>query len=347
MSDIIIRESESKERWEQFLMSVSRPPFLQSWNMKQLHEKVGEDPYLFEILKGDDLIGVAFATLVKAKRGTYLFMPYGPVFRRDEWKHLNEFTTYVKDFGKKLNADFLRSSPFIMNSPENKELYHSIGWKDAPIHMLAENIWWMDISGTEDELMKGMRKTMRNLVRRASKDGVVIKKSTSDESVQAFIDIHQETVQRHGFVPYTDDYFRAQVRAFATDGQVEVFIGEYENKPISAAIMMYYGDMASYHHGASLSEYNRIPASYLIQWEAIKEAKERGCTQYNFWGIVPESKQVSTFLKRKHPWIGLSKFKMGFGGSQLDLLHCQDYPLSWKYTMTKVIETARRIKRGY
>ncbi|GAI33015.1 unnamed protein product, partial [marine sediment metagenome] len=36
------------------------------------------------------------------------------------------------------------------------------------------------------------------------------------------------------------------------------------------------------------------PASYLLQWEAIKEAKNRGCKLYNFWGIAEiESKKTS------------------------------------------------------
>lgn len=347
MSKIQIDEQIERDEWEAFLLSLPCPPFLQSWNMRELHSAIGENSLAAGIRVDGRLAGLAFVVEVQAKRGNYLYLPYGPVFERSGWDALPALTAYLKRKGSKIRADFIRSSPFIADSQEYRSLYRRCGYRPAPIHMLAEHIWWLDITPNEDVLLKGMRKTMRNLIRRCDRDGVQIRMETSDEAVNVFSQIHQDTVQRHGFVPYHDEYFMAQVRAFRGDGQVAVFIAEHEGTPISAAIMMFYGDMASYHHGASLSEYGKIPASYGIQWAAIQEAKRRGCSRYNFWGVVPEEKQLSPFLKRKHPWIGISKFKTGFGGSQFDLLHCQDYPLTLKYQMTRVIETARRIKRGH
>ena len=45
---------------------------------------------------------------------------------------------------------------------------------------------------------------------------------------------------------------------------------------------MYYGDEGAYHHGG-FAPNKQNSASYLIQWEAIKEAKRWNMSAYNFW----------------------------------------------------------------
>jgi lipid II:glycine glycyltransferase (peptidoglycan interpeptide bridge formation enzyme) len=345
--DVEITQAVGREEWENFLLSLESPPFLQSWSMRDLHSALGDEPLSFVAREGGEIVGVAFAAVVRARRGTYLYLPYGPVFAPGRWSHLPPLTQALAEEAGRQRVDFLRSSPFLGDSLEHRQWYAAAGWRPAPIHMLAEHIWWLDITPSEADLLKGMRKTMRNLIRRAEKDGVTIHSGTSAEDVEIFCRIHEDTVERQGFVPYSRKYFQAQVEAFAPHNQVTVYRADYQGKPIAAAIMMFYGPLASYHHGASLSAFRNVPASYLIQWQAIQEARRRGCRRYNFWGIVPESQSHSRWLKRPHPWIGLSKFKQGFGGEQFDLVHCQDYPLTAKYPVTWSIERLRRIRRGH
>ncbi len=347
--NIRIEHNPTKQQWKEYLLGRSMPPFLQSWQMQALHKQIGEETIAlsFHNEETDEIVGVALAIVVPARRGRYLFLPYGPVLSAPAWKEFPKITQELKRLGRKHKVDFLRSSPFIINTPPNRQAYHGAGWRDAPIHLLAENLWLLDLAPSEEELLKGMRKTMRNLIRRAQRDGVRIERTNTQAAVDIFLDIHQETVARHNFTPYKDEYFRAQVEAFRDSEVAQVFVAWYKQTPISAAIMMYYGDMGSYHHGASRSAYSKIPASYLLQWEAIKEAKRRGCQTYNFWGVVPEKEQLSPILKRKHPWIGITKFKTGFGGRQFDLLHCQDLPLTSRYPVAWIIETTRKLKRGH
>lgn len=246
----------------------------------------------------------------------------------------------MKDLGKKEKVSFMRISPLLKNNDENSDIFKSYGFKNAPIHMMhPETTWLLDIAKSEDEIMKGMRKTHRNLIRRAEKEGVEIIKSADEKYLKVFYEIHEETVRRHKFVPFSYAYIKSEIDAFKGDNQIEIFSAKYNDRIISSAIIVFYGGQAFYHHGASSSEYSKIPASYLNLWQAIKEAKARGCKIFNFYGIVEN--------KPNHPWNGLSKFKMGFGGEKKELLHCQDLPLSYKYIITWLIETARKIKRGY
>jgi len=60
-----------------------------------------------------------------------------------------------------------------------------------------------------------------------------------------------------------------------------------------------------------------MPA-YIIQWEAMKWAKERGCRSYDLWGIpdMEEEDLEREFQSRQsHEGLwGIYRFKRGFGG---------------------------------
>ena len=108
-------------------------------------------------------------------------------------------------------------------------------------------------------------------------------------------------------------------------------------------MVIFWQGIGFYHQGASVN--SKIPASYLLQWEAIKEAQRRGCHLYNFWGIAPINDNCE-IMNKKHPWAGLSLFKMGFGGEPKQYVKTQDLPLSKKYWLTYLFEKARKLKRG-
>ena len=339
-----IKEISNKSQWENFVQSEKESTFLQSWNWGEFNKNTGEKVWRLGVFDNGELLAVALVIRVNAKRGSFLFVPQGPVIISNIQypisNILNELFVFLKNIGKEEKVGFVRISPILENSEENLETFKQAGFKNAPIHMMHPELTWvLDITKSEDDIMKGMRKTHRNLIRRAIKDGVEIIKSTEEKYLKAFYDIHAETVKRHKFVPFAYEYIKNEIEAFKGDDQIEIFSAIYDGKIISSAVVVYYGNQAFYHHGASSSEYMKIPSSYLNLFEAIKEAKTREKTIFNFYGIVEN--------KPKHPWSGLSKFKKGFGGYQKELLHCQDLPLNQKYLLTYFVETLRKIKRGY
>ena len=68
-----------------------------------------------------------------------------------------------------------------------------------------------------------------------------------------------------------------------------------------------YGDKVWYLYGASSNEYRNVMPNYLLQWEMIKWAIERGARVYDFRG-------VSGNLSEDNPLYGLYRFKQGFNG---------------------------------
>lgn len=338
----MVKEITKRDLFENFNLHAKNTLFLQSWEYGDLSASIGDKSFRVGVYGAQGLVAIAQVILVRAKRGSYYFIPYGPVTKSGEVDEhaMQEITEFLAQKAKKQNVDFIRVSPFIENTIKNKAAFSKQGYIDAPMHTLAETTWLLDLTTSEDKLLMSMRKTNRNLIRKAKKLGVTIHKKTSVDAAEEFIRIHKDTKKKHSFTPYPDEFFKNQVRIFSKTGSVCVLLAKYQDKIISSAIIMYYGNMAAYHHGASLLEYSKIPAAYAVQWEAIKEAKERGCTTYNFWGVSPDK-------DKPHPISGVSHFKRGFGGYQYELLHCQDKPLSLKYAVNWVTETIRRKKRGY
>lgn len=336
------REITDMASWEEFIKNHPDGTFLQSWKFGEVNGALGDKVMRFGLYRGDNILkGAALIVRVKARRGDFLYLPYGPLILENDL--FPELVAFLKDLARKEKVRFIRVSPYSPDTPEIRELFMKHGFRPAPLHMLAEHLWLLDLKDVpEEQLLSHMEKKHRNLIRRAEKDGVKIRTSTNMSDVDAFITLHDETVKRHSFTPYPKDYFRNQVKLFGKHDEALVFSAEYQGKLLASAIIMFYGGTASYHHGASSSdpEYRKIPASYLLQWAAIKEAKKRGCCIYNFWGIAPDENS-------RHPFFGITHFKKGFGGRRYDLLHCQDLPVSPLYWITFLIETVRKWKRGF
>lgn len=335
---IQIKTIDNKETWESFLLKQDLPPFLQSWNAASLEKSLGHDSLRLGIYNKETLIGICLVHLIHAKRGNYLYIPYGPVLTEYSETVIKPLIDHLKKWGREEGYDFIRMAPYLEKNNANESLFASLGFRIAPIHVLSEIVWKLDLTPSEDELLMSMRKTTRNLIRRAKKDGVEIFTSTSPEDVDQFIELMNETHKRHSFVPYPDKMYHKQVQSFNDDDQVLVFTGKHDSTVIASAIIMYYGNVASYHHGASIR--SKVPVAYLLQWSAILEAKRRGCREYSFWGIDETNDP-------KKPFYGITKFKKGFGGSVRYLLPAQDLILSKKYWFNYLVETIRRIKRGF
>lgn len=323
--------------------------FLQSDSHKKLYEHLGQKTWLFE--KGPVS---ALVTKIEARRGTFFFLPYGPLLAESaSSEDLQDFFAELKKIAQEEDAAFIRVSPYWEDTAENSALLEASGFKKAPIHMLAETLWVLDLhEKNEEELLQGMEKKHRNLIRRAAKDGVEIKKTTDQEAIDRFWELYAETSKRHNFTPYPKKLLKGQLDLFSQKNEALMLEAVYEGEVLASAMIMTFGDAAAYHHGASSSNpaYRKIPASYLLQWEAIKEAKQRGAKKYNFWGVAPYTTDKTgkrVYDNPKHPFCGITHFKTGFGGNRHDLVPCHDLVISPKYYLNWAIESARKWKRGF
>lgn len=331
----MIKKIDSKKEWENFVLSQSPNIFLQSWNWGEFHQSLGHKIFRLALVHNEKIMGVALLIKEEAMRGTYLACPGGPLLVDWKRENLKQIIDEMVKMGCQEKAVFLRVRPSILDNQENRKLFQSLGFRSAPMHMHAETTWQLNLTPSEDELLANMRKTTRYSIRRAARDGVKIVQSKKIKDIEILYQLQMEAVKRHKFVPFSKEFMEKQLQTFVQDDQTSLFLAEYKKQILSVAMIIFYGDMAVYHYAGTSSKFPKIFSSYLLQWEAIKEAKKRGCKIYNFWGIAPTDDP-------KHRFAGVTIFKKGFGGERIDYLHAQDYCLSPLYQITYLFETIRR-----
>ncbi len=338
-SEYRIANVTDEQEWERFLSMPELHSFLHSWKWSQHYKETGSKIFRVGVYRAKALIAVALLIKIQARRGFFLLCPHGPLFSKGEnEKQLLELVTNeCVRIAKSEHCDFIRFCPLATPSADNKTAYRSMGFRDAPIHMHPELAWILDITKSEDDLLREMRKTTRYLIKKMEKEGVGITQSSDPADMELFWPIYEATVERQQFTPFSKAYLQKEFELFAKEDQAAFFFGTQGNTIVAVAIIIFYNGSAYYHHSGSLSLGSNV--SYLLQWRVIQEAKRRGCTLYNFWGISPDDRP-------RHPWAGLSLFKKGFGGFAEEYLHAQDKPLTAKYALNYVVETVRRIRRG-
>ena len=327
----------NKITWEKMIDAVSPISLFQRWDWADVQKMSGVTVMRFGYFQGNSLIGIAQAAVVVAKRGNFLHVRHGPVIKNWNTTNGKAILSHLKTIAREHACVCIRISPFIENNNKNENIFKTFGGLPAAIHAMdAEHAWVLDLAASEEQLLAAMRKTTRYEIRRALKVGVSIEKTTDPASLSIFFDLYNTTAKRHGFVEHQN--IKEEFSVFAAAGHALHMIGRMNGKPIACAIILFVGSEAIYHHGASVA--SSVPASYLVQWEAIREAKKRGMVQYNFWGIAPTENP-------HHPWYGLTQFKKGFGGTTRTMIHAYDIPLSWAYWPFRAVEWMRKQYKGY
>ncbi len=337
-----IRQIADQQQWNQFLLQLNPNTFLQSAEWGQLQARHDADVHYLGIFEEEKIIGVALVLVVNAKRGRFLFCPHGPLLADEATTrlHLPAFISHCRSLAQQKKAVAVRIAPLLLTTPENTTLFQSAGFRPAPLHVHTELTWMLDLNQAEEKLLQDMRKTTRQAIRRALDSPLAAEVVTDISAVDRFWPLYQATKTRHRFVPFSRKSLRDQFEIFSKTNRAYAVIVQHENKGVAAGLFMQFGNTIFYHHGASTKLPANLPASHLVQWRSIQEAKKRGASRYNFWGIAPADKP-------KHPFAGITVFKTGFGGYALDYMHAQDLPLNLNYWKLWTIETYRKFKRGF
>jgi len=342
-----LKEITNKNEWEGFLAQIAEKTFLQSWNWGEFNLGMGSNVWRFGAYSNGKVIAVVLVIKVSARRGTFLFLPHGPVLMdglavKDKKEILELILLHLNDIAKQEKASFIRISSLFLRNEENENIFTDLGFRPSPMHASAyEATWKLDISPVEEELLKNMRKTTRYLIKRAAENkDIEIVKSTDIKDAQIYQELNRAVSKRQNFVPFSDEFIKNEFEIFGNDKQTLFIFGKYKGEIAAGAMIIIWQGIGFYHQAASLGKFSKYSIPYLLQWEAIKEAKKKGCLTYDFWGFTDPEKFPH------HPWSGPTLFKMGFGGYKKEYVKTQDFVLSNKYWINYIIEKFRKIKRG-
>lgn len=196
--------------------------------------------------------------------------------------------------------------------------------------------WVLDIGGSEDDLLKGMKPKTRYNLRLAGRRGVTIRRARSLADLLAFHSLLETTGTRDEFGIHTFPYYKSLWQTFGLDSML-VLLADHPDEaeraqgPIAGLLAFRFGHEAIYMYGASDNRGREHMPNYLLQWEAMKWARSHGCTLYDFWGIPDppaegeeEGSEVSPINSRSG-LRGVYWFKRGFGGREIEYPGAYDY----------------------
>ncbi len=322
-----------QKTWEKFVLVRPEANFLHSWSWGEFYKRLGNRVRRVGFYRNGKLVGVIQGVVERARRATYMTVGGGPLFDWGSREMVKCFRETAARIAEEEKCSFVRARPQILENEQNSKTFSQMGFVQAPMHLHAELTYQLDLTGSEEEILAGMRKTTRYEIKQAVKLGIEVK---TGGDIGKFYDLQIETAKRQAFVPFGRKYLEEQFRIFSEAGQCLLYTAYLGKKKLAQAMVIFYGQEADYHYGASSEEGRKYPGAYLIQWEAIKEAKRRGMERYNFWGVAPEG-------QTKHRFYGVSVFKRGFGGEDVTYLHARDLVIDWKkYSFNWLVEILRK-----
>jgi lipid II:glycine glycyltransferase (peptidoglycan interpeptide bridge formation enzyme) len=234
-----VKPIQNKTQWENFILSQNEPPFLQSWHWGEFHQSLGDKIFRLGIFDSEKIVGAALAIRVLARRGAFLFLPYGPIIKTKNKLKFQTLTNYLKDLAEKEKCCFVRISPLLEKSEDNVKIFKDLKFRESPIHLKPETTWLLDISPDEEKILKGMRKTTRNLIRRGYRENIQIIKSENLENLDEFYKIYQRTAKRQKFVPFSKEYLKKEFSAFIKEKRIALFFAKHKGELLSAALFIF------------------------------------------------------------------------------------------------------------
>lgn len=165
----------------------------------------------------------------------------------------------------------------------------------------------IDLTQTEDKIFTSFSEAKRRAVRKAIKNGVIVKE-TND--CQEFLKLKKKSLLEKFVLPImAEKEIKTLWQAFWPKNG-KIILAYFKNKPVAGIFLLHYTKVAYYWLAAATSQGKKLFAPTLLVWEVLKTTKKLGCELFDFEGIYDERFPVKN-------WLGFTKFKEGFGGREI------------------------------
>ena len=177
------------------------------------------------------------------------------------------------------------------NIVDNFVRYHPVLANAVPMKVCSDVIDLgktvaMDLT-SEEVIWKNIHSKNRNMIRKAEKNGIVIKHGQGLELFDDFIKIYNATMDKDNAEAYY--YFKPEFyKSIHEDlkDNYEMFWAEYEGKIIAMSIMIFANGRLNYHLSGSDLQYRNLAPSNLLLYKAAMWGMEKGMNTFHLGGGV-------------------------------------------------------------
>ncbi|MFA6533134.1 MAG: peptidoglycan bridge formation glycyltransferase FemA/FemB family protein [Patescibacteria group bacterium] len=228
------------------------------------------------------------------------------------------------EFGKKNKAIFIKIEP---NVEKNSKLeIQSSNLVKSPHPLFPAWTQILDLTKSEDELLKSFHSKTRYNIRLAEKKGVTVREESSNSGFEEFSKLYFETTKRQKYFGHNYQYHKT-VWNNLKNKTSHILIAYYNDIPLAAYQLWYLDGVIYYVYGGTSELHRNLMASNLLMWEAIRLGKKLGAEKFDMWGSLGPNYDTDD------PWSGFTRFKEGYATKFTEFIGSYDLvinPLLYK-----------------
>lgn len=323
-----------REQWDSFVAEHPAGHLLQSWSWGELKSSAGWRPLRLALWDGECIVAAAqilqkTAPHVPLRLGHLAYIPKGPLLDWSQEALCTVFFSYLQRFLQGQGALALRMELGQEAGTTAGEvvLKRLTTLRTHPVHTIQPlRTIVLDLSPDEETLLACMKEKWRYNVRLAQRKEVTIRCAAAVTDVDAWYRLLETTRDRDGFGIHTLDYYRSVWEQLTPRGELRLLLAEHDGQLLAGIFVVLFARQAIYLYGASSNEQRQLMPNYLLQWEAMRWAKQQGAQSYDFWGIPDTDAEDESMA-------GVYRFKSGWGGRVVQFLGCYEqmyHPLMMK-----------------
>lgn len=256
------------------------------------------------------------------------FLPYKVGIFSKGPKPNTKMLTQIKEYAIKNKVIFVKIEPNVLKNENDIKILKKFGAVPGK-KLFTPSTFWIDLTKSEEELLKSFHPKTRYNIKLAQKKGVTVKENSSNKAFEKYWELMKATTKRQKFYAHNKKYHKLMWQTLSKSGIAKLLTASYKNEVIVAWILFIWKDFLYYPYGASSDKYKNVMAPNLMMWEAIRYGKSLGLKTFDLWG--------------RETGKGFTKFKEGYNPKVVEFLGTWDLPISplyWLYVIAEKIRWA-------
>jgi lipid II:glycine glycyltransferase (peptidoglycan interpeptide bridge formation enzyme) len=304
--------------WDRFVAQRPDGHVLQTSPWGALKSQFGWSDTRVGLMRGDNLVAGAQILLrpLPAGVGQLAYVPKGPLVDWSNQDETKQLLAALDEAAGSQRAVALTVEPNLEDAPAPRERLRSLQFQPAPFSAVQPRTTLVvDITPDEDDILMAMKSKTRYNIRLAGRKEVNVREG-GPEDVSTFNDLLAATAERADFGIHPPSYYQTAYGLFAPRDWARILLAEVDGQAVAGVMVFAIPPRSWYFYGASISAHREKMPTYLLQWEAMRWARSRGCRTYDLWGVPDEDRETleDQFTERSDGLWGVYRFKRGFGG---------------------------------
>jgi len=325
------------DSWNATLTQLPGAHLLQTWEWGQVRQAYGWEPLRQAWCDPEGQVKCAASVLQRTLSPVplrVLYAPRGPLVEWEDADWRSRALSELQALARRQRAIFIKIDPEVLlgsgvpgredagQNPAGLALQKELaerGWVYSSEQIQFRNTVMIDLMEPEETWLARLKQKARYNLRLGEKRGVTVR-TGNPHDFSLLYRMYAETSVRDGFIIRAQAYYERLWATFFQRDMLEPLVAEVEGTPVAAIMVFYFGKRAWYLQGMSRELHREKMPNYLLQWTAIRRARQRGCESYDLWGAPNRFDETD-------PLWGVFRFKEAVGGKTVRTIGAWDYPV--------------------